>query len=323
MSKQTPVNWTPWIQEALVSKANILSMGLVEQDTTSIVNQGGKYFVRPYQENLREIANPVTYNSGTTITATTASDYKENLVVAHIGDGYYETEYDRITRGAAGLDSLMLQRAEIVLDTVQDFLISAVKGAFAGPLASSHVYNAYSVGTGYFDIGAATKAVQTIYGEDMDKFDAYIMPSAIYSDLIIEGTASYESASDFSSSIMATGRIPTFLGKRVLLNDSLCQPVTVGSDTVYPVYIVRGKPLYLAWQRNVRVYEDFEPAVGGGKYSVFWYADFVPAVKGISWTHTAYDPTQSDLETSTYWNKVFENKHITICKVLAKPQPAS
>jgi hypothetical protein len=323
MSKLTPVNWTPWIQEALVSKANILSMGLVEQDTDSIINQGGKYFVRPYQENLREIANPVNYNSSTTITAATASDYKENLVVAHIGDGYYETEYDRITRGVAALDSLMLQRAEIVLDSVQDYLIAAVKGAFATQLATSHVYNAYSVGDGYFDINAATKAVQTIYGEDMDKFDAYIMSSTIYSDLIIQGTASYESASNFSNSIMATGKIPTFLGKRVLLNDSLCTPVTIGEATVYPIYIVRGQPLYLAWQRNVRVYEDFEPAIGGGKYSVFWYADFVPAVKGISWVHTSYDPSEADLGTGSYWSKVYEDKHITMCKVLAKVHAAS
>ena len=322
MAKITPVNWTPWIQEALVSKANIISMGFVETDTTSIITQGGKSFTRPYQANLRDIASPVVYNASTTITPTTASDYKENLVVVHIGDGYYETEYDRITRGAAGLDTLMLQRAEIVTDTIQDYLVSTITGAFATTLATSHVYDYSHVGSGNMSASAVSTSTQSKFGEDMNKFTGYIMNSATYSELAIEGTAKMEYASDFSNSVMATGKINTFLGVPVWINNTLCVAETNSEgDTVYPVYVIKQKPFYMAWQRNVRIYEDFEPAIGGGKYSVYWYADFVPALKGVSWNLSTYDPSAATLADGASWLKVFEDKHIGILKILVKPVP--
>jgi len=323
MAKVTPVNWTAFIQEALVRKANIFSMGLVQQDTSSIITQGGKYFVRPYQENLAEIAAPVVYNASTTITPTTASDFQENLVVCHIGDGYYETEYDRITRGSNGLDALMIQRSTVILNKLQDWMISTIKGAFASALATSHVYDASVVGSGTMGTFAVTQGAQTLFGEQMNDFDAYIMNSVTYAELVANGTASMEYASDFSNTMLATGKIPTFLGKRILVNDTLCEATTSNGATVYPVYVIQGQPFYLAWQRNVRTYEKFVPETGGGRYETYWYADFVPAVKGVSWTHTSYDPTQANLETAGYWTKVFENKLITMFKILVKPTPIS
>jgi hypothetical protein len=323
MSKQTPVNWTPWIQEALVSKANIVSMGFVEQDMSSVIAQGGVTFTRPYQANLRDQSSPVAYNASTTITPSTGSDYLEHFVVAHIGDGYYETEYDRITRGSNGLDALMLQNAEVVNDKIQDYLMYAISGVFKTALATSHVYNHSAVGSGTFGTAAVTIGTQTKFGEDMDKFDGYIMNSLTYAEAIVAGTAKFEYASDISNSIFATGKIPTYLGKRVLINDTLCVAEVVGGETLYPVYVVKGKPFFLAWQRNVRVYEDFEPAIGGGKYSVYWYADFVPAVKGVSWDLSTYVADSSTLASGASWAKVFEDKHIGILKILVKPTPLS
>jgi hypothetical protein len=316
MSKVTPVNWSPFIQEALVTTNNIFSQGFVEIDTSSIITNGGKYFVRPYQDNLDTIDNPQKIIASTTLTPTTLSDFQENLVVCHVGDSYYETEYDRITRGSSGLDAAMVQRGEIVLKMLQNYMINVIRGVFATELATSHTYDATGDGSGVFGTYAATKAAQTKFDEQMDIFDGYIMNSVTFGELLIAGSAAYEFASDFSNTIMQTGKIPTFLGKKVFINDTLC---AVNGDGNYPVYMMSGKPLYLAWQKNVSVYEKFEPATGHGRYEVYWYADFVPAVKGLSWTAGTYDPAVADLATGTNWTKVFENKHIKMLKVIVKP----
>jgi hypothetical protein len=321
MAKVNPVIFTPFIQEALVTVNNILNMGIVEIDTSSVIRQGGEYFVRPYQENLDAIDNIQRITTTTTLTPSEASDFKETLVSCHIGDSYKEIALDRITRGSAGLDALKLQKAEIILRGLQNYLISTVKGVFATELATSHVYNGSVVGSGIFGIGMATMATQTIFGEQMDDFDAYIMNSVTYQELVTAGAAQFLSASEFSNQILRTGRVPTFLGKRVYLNNTLCaaDTTTTPGTTLYPIFITKGNPLYMAWQQDVVAYDDFDPAVGHGTYKTYWYADFVPAVKGVSWTHTTFNPTTTELETGSYWTKVFEDKNIPIIKVLAKP----
>lgn len=318
MAKVTPVSWTPHIQEALVTENNIFSQGFVEIDMSSPITQGGKVFTRPYQDNLDTIDSVTKILANTTLTPTTLADYQENLVVCHVGDAYYETEYDRITRGSNGLDAAMVQRGAIVLKALQNYMINVINGAFStgGTLATSHVYDATGEATQNFGTWVATKAAQTKFGEQMDIFDAYIMNSVTFAELMIAGTGDYSYASEFSNMVQKTGKIPTFLGKRVFINDTLC---AVDSNGNYPVYMMSGSPLYLAWQKNVRVYEDFVPATGGGTYQTYWYADFVPAIKGVSWTHTAYDPTVGDLATVGYWTKVFENKHIKMLKVIVAP----
>lgn len=316
MAKITPVNWAPFIQEALVTTENIFSQGFVEIDMYSPVTAGGKYFVRPYQENLDSVDDPQKIISSTTLTPSMLSDYSENLVVCHTGDAYSETEYDRITRGSNGLEAAMVQRGEIVLKMLQNYMINTISGAFASALATSHVYDATGDGSGAWGTYTAAKAAQVKFGEQMDIFDSYIMNSVTFSELLIAGTASYEFAGSFSNSIMQTGKIPAFLGKRVFINDTLC---AVNGEGNYPVFMMSGQPLYLAWQKDVTVYEKFVPETGHGRYEVYWYADFVPAVKGISWTHTSYDPSAADLANGSYWTKVFEDKHIKMLKVIVKP----
>jgi len=99
-----------------------------------------------------------------------------------------------------------------------------------------------------------------------------------------------------------------------MVNDSLC----VASGTDYPIYAVGGQPWQLYWQKNITIGNQFELLTGGGQDLLAWYTAFAPALSGLSWTHTAWDPTDAELQTGSYWTAVANAKNTKIIKVLYK-----
>ncbi len=315
MAKVVPAFWTPWIQERMKTIQNILTMGMVEEDNNTPITKSGKYYSRPVQQHLGNATAPVDYDATTVITPGTVDDFQENIVTVHKGAGYKETEYDRITRGQNGLDSAMLDRAEIVLQTIQTSLVNSIKGAFATALATTNTYDATGLGTGIFTVDIAVDACETLFDENADDFDKYTMHSKQYAKLKKDGFIDFQNATNFADMIVKQGQIPTLLGKPIAINNTLCANEGTVADPIYPIFMTQGKPFILAWQRNVRLYEDFQPSTGGGTDMRYWYADYAIGVKGVSWTAGTYDPSNTGLATGANWTKVYQTKDIKVIKI--------
>jgi len=317
-----PAFWTPWLLESLIRKANILGMGFVDIDTAAPITKSGKVYHRPHTLNLENIAVANKYIATTTLTPTQGTDSQENIVVCHFGDAYYETEYDNIVRGDRAMDGYRKQLADVVNNLIQDWMCSMVKGVFATTLATSHTYDYTAIGDGLIGVDPIINACQTKLGEDMSSMTGMIMHSKIQADMIKDSLIEYYDAATFGSEILYKGAkaVPTYQGMRIFVNDTLCAPTGEIGAYIYPTYVLKGQPFYLAWQRTLRTEMDRDILTGGGKDILAWYVDFAPAIKYVSWVHTSYDPTAANLETGAYWEKVsgINDKNIPIIRILTK-----
>lgn len=314
MAVITPESFVPFVQEELVIKKNMLNFGVVEQDTSSVVpsllQKGGDYVTKLFNENLQTIANAQKITATTTLTPTTTAHLQEAMVVVHRGDSYYDTEYQNTVSGLQQLKMLSTQITPIVLETIQTSLANVTKGAFAsgGPLYSTHRYDWTTKEDGYMSAKALVTASQSILGEDLDTLDTLIVHSQVFADM--ENSIISVPASDLGGKVLYQGLIPTYNGKRVLVNDTLC----AATSSVYPSYLSAGTPWYLTYQRNYRVLTDMDILYGGGENKIAWYVDYVPHLKGIHYGGSA-NPAESDLYTGTNWSKIYETRNIKLVRV--------
>lgn len=316
MAKVYPGLFAPFFQEAWPKTKNLVSMGLVAEDINAQVSQSGEYFTIPFQENLSNIGNSVRVTTSTTITPQTLGDKEEVGVVCHIGQGIKEQVLNDILRGAEGLRQAANQIVPYTVNEFQRYLVSATKGAFAadGPLFGTHVVDKSGIGDGTISTSFIIDAAQETLGEDGMDFDALIMHSKIFADLQKVGLITYVNAGTFGQNLLVSGDIPTVLGKRVMVNDTLCAK---DSADKYPVYLSGGRPWYLGYQRQqLRIYQDFNPAIGGGQNETYWYADFVPHIRGLKWNVSTINPTTTNLETGTNWTKVWTDENIKLAQLL-------
>lgn len=312
--------WEPYIRAAMLQHATLQSMGLVRIED-GVNASGGKYFSKPIEDSLDSISNPQQYDATTTITPTTLSDYQEDVVLAHYGDGVYGNDYNRLVRGTSDtIDQARTQLAQNNENVLESYLVSATKGIFDTALATSHEYDKSTEGDGYFTMGGIYDLKQGIWGENMNRANTIVAPSIIYRDMLENGLTS--TSQRMLDAAIFEGKILQLGDMQVMINDTLCESTTNDAgDTVYPVYVMAGQPYYLGFQSRLRAETDRDPAVGGGKDFLYWYADFAPHIEFLDWNTSVVDPEKSDLETGANWSKVGitnVNKKIGIGRMLIK-----
>lgn len=314
MAYITPNLWTPWIQEQLQATQNLISMGLVTVDTAAPVATSGQFMNIPIQQPLSTISNVQRITTSTTLTPTATADVQEIGVVVHNGDSYYMPEIAKLERGMDGLAALAPQIVKVALDGIQTHLVSGTKGVFdaTGALASTHVY---TPANNTLDVDAILYGTQDVFGENMDSMDAIIMHSLKFAEFTSANLVTYVNAGDFGQELLYKGKVPTVLGKRVLINDTLCATFTSGQETKYPTYIVKGQPWYLGYQKTLDVKFDEDILTGGGNMRLAWYVHYVPHTKGVSWTSSTANPTTAQLATVGNWTKKQQDYNIGIMRI--------
>jgi hypothetical protein len=314
MAYIAPTLWTPFIQEALQQKANILSMGLVTIDSNAPVGTSGDYMKIPIQSPLSTVAVAQRITSSTTLTPVDPAQVEEIGVVCHIGDSYKTTEVDKLTSGVDGLKLFSSQILPTALLGIQTYFASVAKGLFGtgGQLATTHTYNPDNETLSAENLA---KGLQAVYGENIDSVDTIILHSSKYAELMIDNLIKFVPATDFAGQTLFTGTVPTYLGKKVVVNDTMCASYTDGQATKYPTYLTIGQPFYLGWQKTLDVKYDTDILTGGGKDILAWYVHFVPHVKGVSWTQATANPTTGNLETVGYWTKKQQDYNIGIMRI--------
>lgn len=306
MATIAPEIWEPYIRAELVRKFNILSSGLVTINPNDPTTQGGTHYTTPYEDNLASHASFEKYDASTTITPTTSSDYKGTVVVAHRGVGTYGLNYNTLIKGLEDTNATTrLQLPEFTLRQIQKSLVNTIKGVFKNTaVKSTHLNSTYkNIGDGLVSFGLFNEVPEQIWGENYDMVNTIICHSKIKNDIYNLIGYDFIPADQIGTDMLYQGNeiLNRIDGKTIIVNNELGEQ---NSDGTYPIYFFAGQPLYLGYQNDLRVFTEFNPAVGGGKESLYAYVDFAPAVKYISWDDTTYDPTDAQLATGTKWAKI-------------------
>lgn len=185
----------------------------------------------------------------------------------------------------------------------QATLISLLKGVFAAANMSGNKLDISGLIGDAAKISAASfiDAVQLL-GDAKDQLTAVVMHSAVEAALAKQDLIDYVQPSD------ASDRVPTYLNKRVIVDDSC----PVATD-VYTTYIFGAGAIAYGEGNPVGFVptETDRDSLAGEDYLIN-RRTFILHPRGVKWVGapSGSSPSNAELETGTNWTRVYENKAI-------------
>jgi hypothetical protein len=275
---------------------------------------GGKKVDMPFWNDLSGADEVIDDTSDLTINNITASQDEAAVLIR--GKAWGASDLSAMLAGSDPMMAIGDLVAGYWARMMQSTLISTLKGAMAStnsPTMATNTYNitALSPSTArVFDAEAFLDACQKL-GDAQDSLAGVAVHSATYNLMLKDDLIDFVKPSDGSDNI------PTYLGKRVIVDDGL--PVSSGNYTTY--IFGPGAIGYAEGSPKVPVETQREALVGGGTDILVNRRKFVLHPRGIRWTGTPASkptPANSDLETANKWTKVWETKQIRIVRFIHK-----
>jgi hypothetical protein len=308
--------------ERTTEKTEIIASGIVETspEYDAKASQGGTTVQMPFWQDLT--GDDVTVEEDTTMTPGNISTDKDICRQQARRRAWGAGDLAGILAG----DDPMARIGDLVGDyqsrRLQATLISTLKGVFSASSMSTNLLDIHSqAGTpgssNYLTIESAIKATQKM-GDHKDRLTAIVMHSATEAHLALLDLIDYERDSQ------GNDRIPVFMGKRVIVDDTV-PTATVGGKTVYWTFFFGQGAIALGFDRQKAM-----EAVDGGygtwgteidrdafKGDTFlikrW--KFIMHPRGVKWTDASVAgsyPTNAELENGNNWTRVYEQQNIRI-----------
>ncbi len=214
------------------------------------------------------------------------------------------TDFSGILSGADPMGAI----ADRVIDywnrRRQAVMVATLKGIFGGALASTHVLD-ISTKTGAAAVidAASTIDASTLLGDRADTLTAIAMHSGTYGKLQKDQLINYIEPSNTKV------KIPTYLGKRVIVDDALPYDTTNG---VFTTYLFASGAFAYARITNGVVTVETDRDTAGGLDTMTTREAFILHPRGVKWATTTNNPNNTVLGTATNWQRVYDPKNIRI-----------
>jgi hypothetical protein len=150
---------------------------------------------------------------------------------------------------------------------------------------------------------------QSKLGDAADMLTAVAMHSAVYAKLQKDQLITYD------KDPVTGADVPNYLGKRVVVDDGC--PVSTG---VYTTYLF-GRGAIGEGNGAAKVPTETDRDSLAGDDILINRQHFILHPRGVAWQNASVagsSPTNAELETSTNWSRVYENKNIRVVKFVHK-----
>lgn len=304
-----PSVFAKYVTEKTATKSALFQSGIIAPVPTLnlLGSEGGQQINMPFWQDLTGADEVLSQSGALTPAKITAS---KDIAVLHArGKAWAVNDLAKALSG----DDPMGAIADLVSDywarRMQDLVLSTLKGVFAASSMSAAVSD-ISAGAGAAAVISADAVMDAIQllGDAKDKLTAIAMHSATETKLAKLDLIDYLQDSEGNPTI------PTYLGKRVIVDDSL--PVSSG---VYTTYIF-GAGAFGYGEGNAPVpVETDRDSLSGVDYLIN-RRHFVLHPRGVKWTGTAAGiaPTNTECEDSAAWTRVYEQKNVRLVKFVHK-----
>lgn len=308
-----PEVFNPYVIERTAELSALWQSGIVSTlegvdlgDANS--QQGGKEVNMPFWQDLTGDDQILTTGADLTISNITSAQDKARLNGRALVYGAKD-----LVAPLAGSDPMAAigdLMAEKWARQMQKVLINVLAGAFGAMAAESPAY-------GTLDISALSGAAANIDADSMiDAMgilgDAEGALSGILMHSATLRSLKKQNLIDFIPDARGEVEIPTYLGKRVVVDDGA--PV---SGTTYTTYLFGPGAIGHA-EGTPKVPSEIErnALVGGGQEYLVSRRHFVLHPRGIAWkgTPAADMPTNAELATAGNYERVWEKKHIRMVR---------
>ena len=304
-----PDVFNPYVVEKTAELSALFQSGIIRSDAAldTLAKTGGTLLQMPVWTDLTG-ADEVLSDAA----ALTPQNIAASKDIARLHARGKAWGVNDLAKALSG-DDPMAQIGNLVADywarRFQALLISTLTGVFAAASMSGNVHDISAVAgadafTGSTFIDAAHKL-----GDAESKLTAVMVHSLVFA------TMRKQNLIEFIPNSEGVYNIPTYLGKRVIVDDSM--PVTSG---VYTTYLFgEGAIGYGEGEAPVPTETDRD-SLAGEEYLIN-RRHFIMHPRGVKWNEASVAgefPTNAECATATNWTRVYENKNIRIVKFVHK-----
>lgn len=329
-----PSIFTPYVQQVTEEKTRLIQAGVLVRDGAidAMLAGGGLTFNVPSWKDLANDAENVSSDEAAgsnDATAKKTATSQEIAVRLSRNQVWSSADLSAALAGSDPMRSIADRVANYWAQRMQANFVAAMTGLFAdnaaAPSGSEHVQNdmtvdisgaAYSAGLTDFSAEAFIDAVTTM-GDSQEQLGVIMVHSVVYARMLKNDLI------DFAPDSQATGRIPTFLGRAVIVDDHL--PVAAG---VYDSWIFGAGSVRLgvgAPRIPTEVDRKPEAGLGGGEERLFSRVQWCIHPIGNKYAGTAASggpsvaATSNNLAHAGSWQRVWpERKQIKIARLITR-----
>ena len=304
-----PDVFNPYVAEKTAELSALFQSGIIRPDAAldTLAKTGGTLLQMPFWTDLTG-ADEVLSDAA----ALTPQNIAASKDIARLHARGKAWGVNDLAKALSG-DDPMAQIGNLVADywarRQQALLISSLTGVFAAASMSGNVHNISAV------TGADTFTGSTFIDAAHKLGDAESKLTAVMVHSLVFATMRKQNLIEFIPNSEGVYNIPTYLGKRVIVDDSM--PVTSG---VYTTYLFgEGAIGYGEGEAPVPTETDRD-SLAGEEYLIN-RRHFIMHPRGVKWNEASVAgefPTNAECETAANWTRVYSNKNIRIVKFVHK-----
>lgn len=336
-----PEIFTPYTQQLTAEKSRLVQSGVVVRDPEldRLLDGGGLTFNMPSFKDLDNDADNVSSDDdGTSSTPAKNGTSQEIAVRLSRNKSWSTMDLATALAGADPAESIANQVGGYWARRLQAAFVATMQGIFAdnaaAPTGTEHTQDdmtndisgaGYTAGVTDFSAEAFIDAAVTM-GDGMEDLTAIMVHSVVYSRM------QKNNLIDFIPDSNGVVRIPTFLGREVIVDDGLPNPAGAGAAQtaagIYHTWVLGGNAV--AWgasEPKVPTEVDRAPAAGngGGQETLFNRVEWSIHPRGNQYAGTAASggpsnaATANNLAHADSWMRVFpERKQIRIARLITR-----
>ncbi len=327
-----PEVFIPYVVQRTADLSALVQSGIVVRDPAldELAAKGGTIIQMPFFSDLT--GNDEVLSDSAALTPGAIGTGKDMARLHARGKAWGVNDLAKALSGDDPMKAIADLVAEYWNRREQALLISTLKGVFAdnasndsSDLISNIADESGNDATEAQLVGAATVIdAATKLGDAAGKLTAMVMHSVPFARLqklqLIEWVAAGSTATKMEAGLKnpAADTVPTFLGKRVIVDDSC--PAVAGSTNgyKYTTYLF-GQGAIGRGEGNAPVpVESDRDSLAGEDYLIH-RRHFLLHPRGIKWvegTISGQFPTNTECESATHWDRVYEKKNIRIVQLI-------
>lgn len=297
----------------IVEKTALVKSGVATGDYENVnIKEGGEFIKVPRWAELSGDDEVISDAETWSLTPDKITQYEDIGVICHRGRAWSSADLAAIVSGTDPTKAIGEQIGKYWAKRYDAALISVLKGALP---SDTHVNDISQQTDGGEPVKASTEALidtMGLLGDNADEFTTIIMHSKVYNDFLKEGLITF-GQTNMSNVILENGKIPTLLGRRIIVSDNVpVETYTVGTSTYrkYTTYIAQNGAMYLGFQKELMTEADRD--ILGFRDYLSTQVHFCPHLRGVKWATTTTNPDNATLATSSNWQKVYPDKAIRV-----------
>jgi len=295
----------------IVEKTALVKSGVATGDYNNAdITEGGNFIKVPFWNELT--GEDEVMQEGVALTPDKITQDADVGVICHRAKAWSSYELAKIVSGSDPTRAVGEQLGIFWAKRYDVALISVLKGALP---SDTHINDVSQQTDGQPPVPATIEALidtMGLLGDNANEFTTIIMHSKVYNDFLKAGLIQF-GQTNLSNVILESGQIPTLLGRRVIVSDNVpVEQYTVGSSnfTKYTTYIAQNGAMYLGFQRDLVTETDRDILAKEDVLSTDVH--FCPHLRGVKWATTTINPSNTQLATTSNWQKVYPDKAIRV-----------